>query len=138
MSAFIAAAFGTQDIGLQSNFRGPSGQQGPYGSSGKPSVCYGLLEWSGTAFMQHCNHTPVNLALRTSFEHLTKYSSSTSLQLALCADNAKASTLSLCLLSQSLSLPYSLLPHLIATGQHMLGTIVVRFCCLEGPTLCLA
>ncbi|KAL3146953.1 hypothetical protein ABBQ38_014922 [Trebouxia sp. C0009 RCD-2024] len=26
--------FGAQDIGLQSNFRGPSGQQGPYGGSG--------------------------------------------------------------------------------------------------------
>lgn len=29
-----SAGFGAQDIGLQSNFRGPSGQQGPYGGSG--------------------------------------------------------------------------------------------------------
>ena len=36
-SCCIAAGFGAQDIGLQSNFRGPLGQQGPYGSSGKPS-----------------------------------------------------------------------------------------------------
>ena len=42
-SCSIAAGFGAQDIGLQSNFRGPSGQQGPYGSSGKPRTYYALL-----------------------------------------------------------------------------------------------
>ena len=30
----VDVGFGRQDIGLQSNFRGPSGQQGPQGSSG--------------------------------------------------------------------------------------------------------
>lgn len=48
---FIAAGFGAQDIGLQSNFRGPSGQQGPYGSSGKPSVCYALLVCFAACFV---------------------------------------------------------------------------------------
>ena len=50
---FIAAGFGAEDIGLQSNFRGPSGQQGPYGSSGEPSICI-----TGVLCSLHCVISP--------------------------------------------------------------------------------
>lgn len=135
-----AAAFGGQDIGLQSNFRGPSGQQGPYGSSGKPSIYCGLLGWCcmtivnpgtcaaspkigsqfGIAFMPHCAYTLV--CLHCSFS--TLYLSSQFLsQHASCFSDV--------------FLPFSLfLTHV--TMDTYAGHSCCEFCCSEGPTLCLA
>ena len=39
----VAGFAPVQDIGLQSNFIGPSGQQGPYGSSGITTILSVLL-----------------------------------------------------------------------------------------------